>query len=694
MKLLVLLLANLTLFHYSAGQGLLFNEAMIINSSFPSEDGKFYPWIEFANNSTRTIDLSEFYISTDSSNLKQWGLPTVSLAPDSLFLLWISGNGTSNHSDFRIEAAGDENLLLTDGSLILDYIPIKSMLKNESYGWREGFNGERVYFIELEDITPGKANIDPGPWVKVQGNAAFPRGDCGYFGSVVYDEKMWFLDYETLTDDGSSWINLVEIWNSSDGFSWNLVNANPPYKHGSMVAVFDGYMWAFDGRGFRSTDGIQWEQVSLNTPQSERIAVFNNCLWILQNESIYRSFDGIVWEKVVEEVPWYGRRWPAFMEHNGRLWMFGGNTNYNSSFDLYYSDVWSSGDGINWRLENYRAPWRGAFWFGYASYDGKIWMIDGGWNFWDRLNLFNGNGNEVWYSEDGVDWQKSTAPTNWFNRHAQFIWVFNDELWVGAGYAGGGLHHLYNDIWKYSRKPRSIDASPEVLATYGINLPLTNIADSTFPIDYSIQDPAIATTKNDTLTTTNVGETSIILSSKGDDFYRSATTTSKLSVAKKDLIIKPANAGITFGQALPEVSLEYSGFVRGDDLNVLDELPIIKVLPDAFPRIGMHYLTAEGGSDKNYNYVFEKGQLIVTPSNTEALFFPNPVKTNLQIVSSTMVEGEMVIELYSSTGILIHQYVEHNFVKGKINISSLPAGIYIVKITSSLRTIVGRVIKT
>src|SRR5690606_31698508 len=134
-----------------------------------------------------------------------------------------------------------------------------------------------------------------------------------------------------------SWIPLLEIWKSDDGFNWTLVNNNPPYNHGAMVVVFDDYMYAFDGRGFRSKDGVHWEQISSDTPTSERIAVFNNSLWILKNESIFRSDDGVVWEKILAHVPWEDRTWPAFMPHNGKLWMFGGNDNYKTGNDIYFT---------------------------------------------------------------------------------------------------------------------------------------------------------------------------------------------------------------------------------------------------------------------------------------------------------------------------------------------------------------------
>lgn len=686
--------ALLCIWANTEGQSLLFNEAMAENSFYPSDNGVEYPFVEFINDSTEVIRLSDYYLTSDSLDLKAWVLPSIELQPDSIFLLWLSGNGGANHSDVQIDLSADY-LYLTNGSRILDDVPIKCMVKNQSYGRRGGFPGEKVYFIDREDITLGKPNVDPGPWVKVQGKASFQVGDAGYYGCVVYNDKLWILDYETLEADGSAWIDLIQVWSSPDGFNWELINANPPYKHAAMVAVFNGYMWAFDGRAFRSKDGIVWEQVSSDTPDSERVVEFNNSLWILQRESIYRSHDGIAWEKVVDQVPWGNRDWPAFLKHNGKLWMFGGNANYKTGNDIYYTDVWSSDDGVNWEMVNESAPWRGTIWFTYASYDGRIWLIEGGWNYWDRMNPFNGNGNEVWYSEDGVDWSKSAAPTNWFNRHAQFTWVFKDELWIGAGYAGGGTHHLYNDIWRYSRKPSPIFASPEITIAYGTEISLLGgqVQPGGFPFAYSLEDPTVATVNGDTLTATQAGETRLLLSHKGDDFYRQAEAEIKVVVNKRDLFVRPADTEMIFGETAPEIELEYSGFVFGEDKTVLDVQPSAVSPVKRFSPVGTYLTTAAGGSDDNYNYVFQNGELIIHPSESFTNVFPNPVRHTMQIVFSSMLVGPIVIELFSSTGVRVGYHVERNFQVGEFDLSTLDAGVYILRIHSENGTSVTKVVK-
>jgi hypothetical protein len=676
------LLVNICLWSFGVieGQSLRFNELMTINTHFYSDDGNPYPWIEFINTTSSTLNLSKFYISSDSSNLQQWRLPSSTVEADTLFLLWFSGNGTLHHADFTLDANATY-LLLTDGQVILDYVPLTSMVENESYGKRKGFHDAWVYFMNSDDVTAGTMNVDPGPWVKIQSKAAFKKGDAGYYGCLVYDNKMWVLDYETLDEDGN-WVNLVEVWSSSDGYNWKVINATPPYKHGSMVTVFNGYMWAFDGRAFRSADGIIWEQVSSDTPVAERVAVFNNCLWILDDVSLYKSCDGVTWEKALEQVPWYPRNWPAFMEHNGKLWMFGGNINYRSGYDMYFTDVWSSADGINWELKNYKAPWRGTFWFTYASYDGKMWMIDGGWNYWDRLNPYNGNGNEVWYSEDGVNWQQSSAPTNWFNRHAQFTWVFKDELWIGAGYAGGGAHHLYNDIWKYSRRSHPLFPHSQIATSYGSKIPLTLPEGSQGPVHYTLADPSVALWTNDTLTATKAGETVISLSQQSNDFYRSTEQEINLMVSKRDLVVKPLDVTIAFGDAFPDFTLAYTGFALGDKVDSLQTSPTIANIPDEFASVGTYWLSAQGGYDENYNFNFEEGKLTINSSRDNTLFFPNPVEHTLQVISSLKVEGKVVFDFYSSSGFLIAQHVQNDFERTKFDLSDLSPGLYILHITS------------
>ncbi len=54
-------------------------------------DGESSDWFELYNNSTSSINLSDYFISDDAYNLTKWQFPNIELKPDSLLLVFASG---------------------------------------------------------------------------------------------------------------------------------------------------------------------------------------------------------------------------------------------------------------------------------------------------------------------------------------------------------------------------------------------------------------------------------------------------------------------------------------------------------------------------------------------------------------------------------------------------------------------------
>ena len=84
-----------------------------------------------------------------------------------------------------------------------------------------------------------------------------------------------------------------------------------------------------------------------------------------------------------------------------RIWLVGGVDN-NAD---YKNDVWSSADGAQWVLAVGNAPWKGRCMHSLETFNHKLWIIGG------RSNLestFEKLFNDVWYSDDGVSWSEVT----------------------------------------------------------------------------------------------------------------------------------------------------------------------------------------------------------------------------------------------------------------------------------------------
>lgn len=61
----------------------------------------------------------------------------------------------------------------------------------------------------------------------------------------------------------------------------------------------------------------------------------------------------------------------------------------------------------------------------------------------------------------------------------------------------------------------------------------------------------------------------------------------------------------------PDFEISYSGFVRSENLSVLDALPSLETLPETMADAGEYIITASGGYDNNYYYVFIPGSLTI-----------------------------------------------------------------------------------
>ena len=124
------------------------------------------------------------------------------------------------------------------------------------------------------------------------------------------------------------------------------------------------------------------------------------------------------------------------LSFNGKLWLMGGHLDEPSGdYSPTYNDVWYSNDGLNWTLATENAAWKPRILFGAAVFKDKMWVI-GGWSGSTTMN-------DVWYSEDGINWVLATPNAQWQARYTHDVVVFDNKLWVLGGYTT----HDMNDVW-------------------------------------------------------------------------------------------------------------------------------------------------------------------------------------------------------------------------------------------------------
>ncbi len=329
-------------------------------------------------------------------------------------------------------------------------------------------------------------------------------------------------------------------------------------------------MWALDGDCWSSEDGVTWAKEGTNTypaGRASRLTLLRDTLWFAKASSIGYSVDGVNWSFKTSTAPWGSRDYPGFVAFHDSLWYFGGAKNPGQLGAEYLNDVYVSQYGDDWDLVTPKSDWPGRYWFSYTVHKNKIWIF-GGWDINQINNGQNENLNDVWYTEEGLTWTQQ-AQDAWPNRHSQFTIDADSLIYLSSGYGHGGTSRMYNDIWRYSEK-KPFNFSITDTLTYGDGLYQFGNDPPIFVSLDNSQDGQ----RPDEPNFFQAGDLIKIYTPGGDKYFANDTL---LHVLKKKLIIEAENKVKTFGATIPEVNLNYIGFIGNDDASDIDEHPEISV---------------------------------------------------------------------------------------------------------------------
>jgi hypothetical protein len=298
-------------------------------------------------------------------------------------------------------------------------------------------------------------------WTRMTSAAAYFSRDGS--GAVTLNGKMWLLG-------GWTGPRYNDVWSSTDGATWTQVRANSPTdpkmwepRHTAGYAVFKNKMWVIGGDPnsghyqpdvWSSSDGVNWVEATSNAPWGQRCLTYTTVhdrkIWVMGGQTVpqfvpgvpevfyndvWSSSDGATWTQVTANAPWLPRgAIQGSVEFNGRMWLLGGGTYQTLTRGrAYYNDVWSSADGVNWTQATAHAPWAGREYQSVGVFDNKMWIMAG---------YAAGNRNDVWYSSDGVSWTQ-LPNTPWTPRHAASLFVYNNHIFFTLGYT--------NDVWRLDK---------------------------------------------------------------------------------------------------------------------------------------------------------------------------------------------------------------------------------------------------
>ena len=300
-----------------------------------------------------------------------------------------------------------------------DIIVLDSVSISPASGTAMNFTNPQIYTTTSSDGTSRNyvVAVRKSPWRKV-GNGPFASRD--EHTVLVYDGKIWLLGGWVGGDD-----HVPEVWNSYDGTNWNLVTNDAPWKNkkSTNFIVFKEKIYALGGVG--------------------------------DDLGVWTSVDGLTWNKILNEVPWGKRYHPYVAVFRDKIWIIGGlEVGFDQPRDYgakVYSDVWSSEDGVLWKMEKpyLQFPAR-ALVHGYAVLGNELYIYSGGSK--GTVNLSGGletlsEYNDVWKTSDGLNWIRLTNTPAWTPRTHSNVSVYQNQLWLFAGSIGKQAN-LSNEVWK------------------------------------------------------------------------------------------------------------------------------------------------------------------------------------------------------------------------------------------------------
>ena len=241
---------------------------------------------------------------------------------------------------------------------------------------------------------------------------------------LVFNNRMWVLGgWDFFSNEGGTQTFSNEVWSTADGVHWTQHTPSGAIfspRAGHDAVVFNGRMWVVGGSDnstryndvWSSADGVNWVLEQANAAFAPRythtLAALNNALWLFAGSDTpsgtapsvgspdaWRSTDGRAWTQVLPVPPFGLRMEQATVVFNGRIYLTSGYSNDSFFAGTRFSDVWSTADGVTWRLETPAAPFSGRNSPILLNHNNQLYIIGG---------FSVSRTHDVWRSNNGINW--------------------------------------------------------------------------------------------------------------------------------------------------------------------------------------------------------------------------------------------------------------------------------------------------
>ncbi|MGI9659038.1 MAG: hypothetical protein ACR2OD_09025 [Gaiellaceae bacterium] len=258
-----------------------------------------------------------------------------------------------------------------------------------------------------------------------------------------------------------------DVWRSTDdGESWQELIADTEAQgdwpaRAFFSAVKKGrHMYVLGGQNFRlEPNQCPPPDIAPGCPPFVSVSDFFSDVW--------KSKDGINWKQLTSDAGWEGRAGLSTVVHKGAIYVFGGSKNDDDAviggppIREYFNDVWRSYDGVNWVQLTANAPWAKRAGAAAVVKNGYIYLLGGEAGFACEPLPFCTPPyfNDVWKSKDGKRWKRVTPAAGWSARPGHKCGV--QALHIVC-FGGFGLLVNPSDVWVSlnGKRWRQVSSSP------------------------------------------------------------------------------------------------------------------------------------------------------------------------------------------------------------------------------------------
>ncbi len=137
----------------------------------------------------------------------------------------------------------------------------------------------------------------------------------------------------------------------------------------------------------------------------------------------------------------------------------------------------------------------------------------------------------------------------------------------------------------------------------------------------------------------------ITLSGGSDNNYDIILVNGTLNILKAPLTITAEDKIKHYGESNPDLTINYSGFVAGQDSSILDALPIAETDVNTETDAGVYDINVAGGSASNYSFIYNKGTFTIEKADQ--------VITFAEIPGNLHASDDYTLDATSSSGLSV-----------------------------------------